>query len=106
MPLLIYAQSLNPGNLASDLHRHLSFAKAAIVRSITYAPVNGAYTELFAGLSPEVASMKPGSWVIPFGRISPLRKDLAESGRLVEDGGSGKAKEFWEWSEKQVEDYT
>jgi hypothetical protein len=43
--------------------------------------------------------------VIPFGRISPLRQDLAESGLLQEDGGSGKAQQFWEWSEEQVKNY-
>jgi retinol dehydrogenase-12 len=61
-----------------------------------YPAVNGAYTELFAGLSPEVATAEKGTWVVPFGRIMPLRKDLR-------DGGHGK--EFWEWSEEQVGRY-
>jgi retinol dehydrogenase-12 len=61
-----------------------------------YPAVNGAYTEFFAGLSPEVPKMEKGSWVVPFGRIMPLRKDYA-------DGGN--AEEFWKWSEKQVERY-
>jgi retinol dehydrogenase-12 len=69
---------------------------ARILAFSLYPPVNGAYTELFAGLAPEVASMQEGNWVVPFGRIMPLRKDLFEG---------GKGKEFWEWSEKQVERY-
>jgi retinol dehydrogenase-12 len=38
--------------------------------------------------------------VIPFGRISNLRADIAEAG---EEGG--KAQEFWDWSEEQVAKY-
>jgi retinol dehydrogenase-12 len=60
-----------------------------------YPAVNGAYTELFAGLSPEVTG-EEGKWVVPFGRIMDLRKDFVE-------GGHGK--EFWEWTEGQVERY-
>jgi len=58
--------------------------------------VNGAYTELFAGLAPEAANVKEGEWVVPFGRIMPLRKDYK---------GSKAAGEFWEWSEEQVGRY-
>jgi retinol dehydrogenase-12 len=64
---------------------------------ILYPAVNGAYTELFAGLSPDVPRAPKGTWVVPFGRIMPLRKDLA-----TKDTG----REFWEWCEKQVEKYT
>jgi retinol dehydrogenase-12 len=63
---------------------------------ILYPAVNGAYTELFAGLSPEVPGREKGTWVVPFGRIMKLRKDLA-------DGGN--CKEFWEWSEAEVARY-
>ena len=38
--------------------------------------------------------------VIPFGRITNLRADIAHAG---EEGG--KAKEFWDWSEQQVAKY-
>jgi hypothetical protein len=87
------------------LQRHVFGVQALIARWILYPAVNGAYTELFAGLSSEVASLKDDEWVIPFGRISKLRKDLADAGKSQEEGGSGRAKEFWEWSEKQVENY-
>jgi hypothetical protein len=29
---------------------------------MTYPPVNGAYTELYAGLSPDIAAIKPNEW--------------------------------------------
>ncbi|KAF1919293.1 short-chain dehydrogenase [Ampelomyces quisqualis] len=92
----IVSVALNPGNLESELQRHMNPVLKFLLGFMLYPPVNGAYTELFAGLSPEVATAKKGTWVVHFGRIMPLRKDLA-------DGGHGK--EFWEWSEKQVERY-
>jgi retinol dehydrogenase-12 len=60
-----------------------------------YPAVNGAYTELYAGLSPDVKG-EEGKWVVPFGRIMDLRSDFVV-------GGHGK--EFWEWTEGQVEKF-
>ncbi|KAF2821679.1 NAD(P)-binding protein [Ophiobolus disseminans] len=85
--------SLNPGNLRSDLQRHMPVWQSSLLWLMTYPPVKGAYTELFAGLAPEAAMLKEGEWVVPWGRIVPLRKDFAESKT---------AREFWEWSEKEV----
>lgn len=97
--------ALNPGNLSTDLQRHLPFLQAYIISWITYPAVNGAYTEFFAGLSPEVVALKQDEWVIPWGRRTKLRKDLADAVKTRDEGGSGRAQEFWEWSEKQVEKY-
>lgn len=104
--MLAPLQALNPGNLTTDLARHVSALQAVFIRMITYPPVNGAYTELFAGLSPDVAaSLKQNEWVIPFGRITALRKDLALAGLGEGEGGTGNARRFWEWSEEQVRQY-
>ncbi|KAF1930347.1 NAD(P)-binding protein [Didymella exigua CBS 183.55] len=96
----VLSVSLNPGNLSSELTRHAGLLGAIVVKLITYPPVNGAYTELFAGLAPEVKALKRNEWVIPFGRITALRADLAEAG---EEGG--KAQKFWDWSDEQVAKY-
>lgn len=97
---------LNPGNLASDLQRHLNSVQAWIVSLMTYPPVNGAYTELFAGLSPEGAALEQSEWIIPFGRVGNLRKDLVETVKEQGNGPvSGRAAEFWEWTEEQVKAY-
>lgn len=37
---------------------------------MSYAPIYGAYTELFAGLSPKVTMEKNGAW----SRFTPFRK--------------------------------
>lgn len=54
---------LNPGNLASDLWRTQgSWASWFLRTFVLHAPIYGAYTELFAGLSPQVTLEKSGQW--------------------------------------------
>ena len=62
--LLIFEQSVNPGNLRSDLQR---YGENGIIHKISkrvvlFPPINGAYSELFCGLSPEVTADKSGSY--------------------------------------------
>ncbi|RFU24942.1 hypothetical protein B7463_g11391, partial [Scytalidium lignicola] len=101
----IVSVSLNPGNLKSELQRHLSGLEALLVKLILYPPINGAYTELFAGLSPDVTVEKNGAWIGPWGRFVPLRQDI-EKGALPEsEGGTSIAQKFWDWCEEQVKQY-
>ncbi|KKZ61911.1 hypothetical protein EMCG_03610 [[Emmonsia] crescens] len=97
--------ALNPGNLASDLSRHREFLVKQLMRPMLYPPVFGAYTELFAGLSPDVTDKEPGNWIIPWGRVAPVRKDLIEATKTEAEGGNGTALKFWEWTEKQIKPY-
>ncbi len=53
---------LNPGNLSSELYRDTSTAMKIFTWMITYKPIFGAYTELFAGLSPKVTIEQSGDW--------------------------------------------
>jgi retinol dehydrogenase 12 len=92
-------------------------------RSLTvYPPINGAYTELFAALSPDVTMETSGGWskntspcqmscitdtvpVIPWGRILPIRAELQQGAKSESEGGTGLAETFWKWSEEQVQDF-
>ncbi|KAI1772895.1 putative short-chain dehydrogenase [Hypoxylon cercidicola] len=96
---------LNPGNLASDLYRDQSSLFRLALKMIAYPPVNGGYTLLYAGLSPDITLEKSGSWVVPWGRMLPIRKDLVAATKTEEEGGNGTAKKFWEWTEEQVKPY-
>lgn len=53
---------LNPGNLQSELYRDQGFLMKLFVKSLMYPPINGAYTELFGGLSPDITLSKTGCW--------------------------------------------
>ncbi|KAF4617066.1 hypothetical protein G7Y89_g15081 [Cudoniella acicularis] len=96
---------LNPGNLSSDLYRNQGSLFTLMTKVIGYPPVNGAYTELFAGLSPKVTIEKSGDWIIPWGRFYPIRKDLVAATKTKAEGGNGGAHNFWEWTEEQVKPY-
>ncbi|KAI5925275.1 hypothetical protein F4810DRAFT_708661 [Camillea tinctor] len=102
----ILSITVNPGNLDSELWRNQPYVVGKILKwFFLHPPIKGAYTELFAGLSPEVTMENTGGWVVPWGRFMRSRKDLYEATKRKSEGGSGIAKEFWEWNEKQVEPY-
>ena len=59
----IVSVALNPGNLSSDLWRTVWTGLVSFLRSyFLWPPIYGAYTELFAGLSPDVSLEKSGAW--------------------------------------------
>lgn len=59
----IISVALNPGNLDSDLYRERHAVTRWMLRhSVLYPSVYGAYTELFAGLSPDVTMKHSGDW--------------------------------------------
>jgi hypothetical protein len=43
--------------------------------------------------------------VIPFGRLSTIRKDLADATKTEREGGNGGTHKFWEWTEEQIRQY-
>ena len=59
----ILSLSLNPGNLKTDLQRHLpSLMNKYLVQPMLHHPRFGAYTELYAGLSLEITEKQNGAW--------------------------------------------
>ncbi|KAK7699751.1 short-chain alcohol dehydrogenase [Diaporthe eres] len=101
----VLGMPVNPGNLRSELFNHQSFMFRLQVALFHYAPVHGAYTELFAGLSPEVTAERAGQYIFPWGRFQPICSPLQLAAKPEAEGGADLPKKFWEWSEKQVEKY-
>ncbi|KAL7916901.1 short chain dehydrogenase reductase [Trichoderma velutinum] len=101
----IVSLSLHPGNLKTELQRNVSSLQMVVINMMVYPPINGAYTELFAGLSPEVTLEKSGAWIQPWGRFSSQRPDLVEGSKSKAEGGTGIAEKFWDWSEEQVKSF-
>lgn len=98
----IIGLGVNPGNLKSGLFRHQGAVFRALTDPVNYPIVNGAYTELWAGLSPEVTLEKAGSLVNPFGRFGQIRRDWEQATKSEAEGGNGTTEKFWQWSEEQV----
>ncbi|KAI9660957.1 MAG: hypothetical protein M1821_009284 [Bathelium mastoideum] len=102
----ILSVTQNPGNLSTQLLRH-----APVMRffssPLLHPPKMGAYTELWAGLSPELNLEEHGGvYIVPWGRLHPApRADLLGALKSREEGGSGRASEFWDWCEGQTKDF-
>ena len=102
----IISVALNPGAAGTDLFRHTPWLPY-LAWPLMYSPVLLAHTELYAGLSNEITVDKSGCYVAPFGRIwDTPRKDLLGAMKLAdEEGGSGRASEFWEYCAEVTRDY-
>jgi len=99
----IISVSLNPGNLDSDLWRTQGEWVHWLLRKLVFYPtVNGAYTTLFAGLSPQVTQDKSGSFVAPWGKLFQVSHPLASAAKPKSEGGWGTAEAFYEWSLEQI----
>lgn len=102
----IIGLGVNPGNLRSELFRHQSTAFKILTGPAKYPIINSAYTQLWAGLSPDVTADKAGSYVAPFGRFHGIRSDLEAATKSEAEGGNGTFGKFWNWSEEQVSKYS
>ncbi|KAI1214875.1 NAD(P)-binding protein [Annulohypoxylon truncatum] len=91
----------NPGNLYTSFYDNEPWLLVLFLKTfILYETRYGAYTMLFAGLSPLVGEGGNGAYIWPWGRIKPVaRPDVLREG--AEEGG--KAKAFWEWCERAWE---
>ncbi|EOA81148.1 short-chain alcohol dehydrogenase [Exserohilum turcicum] len=93
---------INPGHLRSDLYRQGGMLLKFALRPVLFPPLYGAYVELFAALSPALSIKDSGAWIVPWGRLYPIRSDLLNATKSEAEQGNGHAKAFWEWSEEQV----
>jgi NAD(P)-dependent dehydrogenase (short-subunit alcohol dehydrogenase family) len=65
----VVSVALNPGNLKSDLWRtQASVARTILNSFVLHDSIYGAYTEIFAGLSPDINLENSGAW----GKSLPL----------------------------------
>lgn len=102
----ILSVTVNPGNLSTDLTRHMPRIVPILVAPLLYKAVYGAYSELWAGLSQELGMKDGGGYVVPWGRRHPSpRKDLVEA--LVDEkkGGTGTASRIVEWCKRETEGF-
>ncbi|KAF2436354.1 NAD(P)-binding protein [Tothia fuscella] len=98
----IISLSWNPGNLESELHRHMPAIVDWVIWLLLQYPARyGAYTELYAPCSPDVTESHNGAFVAPWGRFYDVRKDVTAALKNGSEGGTGQAEKFWQWCEKE-----
>ncbi|KAJ5723840.1 NAD(P)-binding protein [Penicillium malachiteum] len=102
----ILSVAQNPGAANTNLLRNARWMKL-LSRPLLHSPVLAAHTLLYAGFSPDLTLENHiDSYVIPWGRIHPgVADNLRRAINRSEDGGSGRAKEFWEFCEKATREY-
>jgi hypothetical protein len=101
----IVSVSHNPGSCNTSLFRHTPVLNF-LARPVLHNPAYGALTSLYCGLSSDITLENNGCHVIPWGKIGKeLRQDLKEAVKTKEEGGSGRAKEFWEWCEETTRQF-
>lgn len=102
----IISVALNPGNLHSDLQRHLKNpVERFMVGLMCHPTIFGAYTEIFAATSPEVTIEKTGAYIIPWGRFGVMGSEVTKAIKDPKEGGNGNMRRFWDWSTEQVKPY-
>jgi retinol dehydrogenase 12 len=65
---------------------------------LLHTPIHGAYTELYAGLSPELTIEKDqGVFIWPWGRRGSVRGDI-----VVECKAGGNSEKLYQWCERET----
>ncbi|KOS22730.1 putative oxidoreductase [Escovopsis weberi] len=91
--------SVNPGNLKTPLQRQMGRLERAVSNAMLYDAKYGAYSELWAGLSPDITPADSGRYAVPWGRWGSLRADIEAEMR---EGEGRKSFQFFEWCEAKT----
>ncbi|KAL3478676.1 hypothetical protein BJX99DRAFT_103288 [Aspergillus californicus] len=101
----IISVAINPGAANTNLLKNVGWTKTFSF-PVRRRPRMAALTELYSGLSPDINLENNGCYVIPWGRIhTTVAPHLTNAMRTKEAGGTGKAKQFWEFCEDKTKDY-
>lgn len=105
-PKGVVSLTQNPGNILTPIYDGAPRLTFWLSRPILLKPVDGAYTMLWTGFSPDITVEDGGRYVIPRGRWHPKPRDeLLNAIKDTEEGGLGYAKILEEWSEKQTSQF-
>ena len=96
----------NPGVVKTGIMRYEGSFTRLLVWPFLHPAKYGAYTELWAGVSPTITTEDNGGYVIPWGRMHfGEREDLLDALKTVKEGGTGQAAEFSKWCRDQTARY-
>lgn len=105
----IVSVTLNPGNVKGNSYENMSFLFMQTMGRLLRETKLGAYTQLYAGLSPDIGLDNNGVYIIPYGRIQNdedrWRQDIVKEMKGKEEGGQGGATRLWEWCEEKMMPY-
>ncbi|KAI4158318.1 MAG: hypothetical protein LQ342_007554 [Letrouitia transgressa] len=96
----------NPGNLITKAWDPVAGWIKFLLWPFLFEPKMGAYTELWAGLAPEITTADGGRYGIPWGRwhLGP-KAEFLDSFKAPAEGGPSLAEKFWDWCDEQTRQY-
>ncbi|KAI1300786.1 NAD(P)-binding protein [Xylaria venustula] len=102
----ILSLTVNPGNVKAGSYAGTPWPIMAILNAtMLHETTYGAYTELYAGLSPDLKPEDYVNFIIPWGRVGAIdvawRQDIVKAMRPKDEGGLGYGRRLWEWCEEQ-----
>ncbi|KAF5017036.1 hypothetical protein F66182_11102, partial [Fusarium sp. NRRL 66182] len=98
----VLSVSVHPGLMRTELQRNMTIPARVSMKLLFKGPVYGAYSELFAGFSPEIKAEHNGGYVLAWGRIAELPKYITDGLKSQAQGGNGGAKMFIDYCERET----
>jgi retinol dehydrogenase 12 len=76
------------------------------VQSLIFkGPVYGAYSELYAAFSPDIPASHNGGHLMAWGRVADSPEDMIKGMKSEKEGGSGRAKIFLDYCDREIKDF-
>ncbi|KIM94095.1 hypothetical protein OIDMADRAFT_136491 [Oidiodendron maius Zn] len=91
----------NPGNVQTSIQRYVPKLQMMLLWKAVY----GSYTELYAGLSPDITLQHSGRYIVPFGRLGVVRDDIQAQTQISGHGNATLSNKFLVWCEQQTEQF-
>ncbi|KAE9376138.1 putative short-chain dehydrogenase [Stipitochalara longipes BDJ] len=101
----ILSVSVHPGLMRTELQRNMGVVGPVGMKLLFKAPVYGAYSELYAGFSPQLKAEDNGGYVMAWGRVAGLPEDITTGLKGKAEGGSGAAEMFLEYCERETKKF-
>ncbi|RDW81912.1 hypothetical protein BP6252_03024 [Coleophoma cylindrospora] len=98
----IMSVSVHPGLMRTDLQRSMPWIVRRVMGLVFKPAVYGAFSELYAGLSPELKKENNGSYITAWGRLCDLPVDLSAGLKSTSEGGSGASKKLLAFCERET----
>ncbi|RFU35211.1 hypothetical protein B7463_g1096, partial [Scytalidium lignicola] len=98
-------ESVHPDMMSIGLQRYMPSLFRVVVKPIFQPPAYGAYSELYAGFSPELTKEHNGGYIIAWGQIAHLPAAVSKGPKKEAEGGSGKAQKFVEYLSRETASY-
>jgi NAD(P)-dependent dehydrogenase (short-subunit alcohol dehydrogenase family) len=93
----------NPGNVKTNIARHVSALLPIMLAPLLYNAKMGAYTAIWSAFATELTISDGGKYILPWGRLHPCaRDDLKLAMKTKEEGGNGVAKKFIQYCNEQI----